>query len=204
MLERVQRDKFHGRSDSRGRFCHWQGCEEAGEFRAPGPRPSGFDGPGDYRWYCLDHVRAFNSGYDYFAGMTTSEILEAQSPLNGWAGETRAFRATAGVDSAPRWADFEDPLEAISARARRSAENAAKAGRSACRPDGTRVTPEEHRALDTLGLSGDADRRALRRRYAELLRKYHPDHNGGDRNHEARLRNVVDAYQLLRKTAAFS
>ena len=97
MLERVRRDKFHGRSDSGGRPCNWQGCEETGEFRAPGARPSGFDGPGDYRWYCLDHVRAFNSGYDYFAGMTTREILEAQSPLSGWSRETRAFRPTSGV-----------------------------------------------------------------------------------------------------------
>lgn len=171
------------------------GCDAEGEFRAPGPRPSGFDGPGDYRWFCLDHVRTFNAGYDFFEGMSSEEILRAQSPVSGWEQETRAFRPTAGIDAAPRWADFADPLEAISARAR--------ARRPAERKDGKVVTPDERRALDTLGLPLDADRRELRERYSQLVRKYHPDRNGGDRSHEARLQAVVEAYQLLRRAVAF-
>jgi len=46
------------------------------------------------------------------------EISRAQSPLSGWETETRAFRADAGIDQAPRWNDFADPLEAIARRAR--------------------------------------------------------------------------------------
>ena len=71
------------------------------------------------------------------------------------------------------------------------------------RQDGRLVTPEERRALEALVLPIDADRRALRERYSELVRRYHPDRNGGDRSHEARLQGVVEAYQLLRKAAAF-
>ena len=67
-----------------------------------------------------------------------------------------------------------------------------------------RFNREEHRALQLLGLNADADRTALRRRYSELVRKYHPDRNGGDRSFEARLGEVVQAYQLLRKTKAFA
>jgi curved DNA-binding protein CbpA len=37
-----------------------------------------------------------------------------------------------------------------------------------------------------------------------LLRRYHPDHNGGDRSHEAALQGVIEAYQHLRKAAAFA
>ena len=55
-----------------------------------------------------------------------------------------------------------------------------------------------------LGLPLDADRRRLRARYSELVRSYHPDRNGGDRSNEARLQAVVEAYQLLRKAAAFA
>lgn len=171
-------------------------CQEPGEFRAPGERRPGFDGPGDYRWFCLDHVRAFNAGYDWFAGMTPEEIVAAQNPIHGWERETRAFSPTAGVDSAPRWADFTDPLEAINSRAR--------ARKPAQRADGRAVTPEERRALDVLGLALDATRTDLRGRYSQLVRKYHPDRNGGDRSFEARLQEVVEAYQLLRKAAAFA
>ena len=66
-----------------------------------------------------------------------------------------------------------------------------------------RFSPDEARALDTMGLGLDTDRRRLRRRYSELVRRYHPDRNGGDRKFEDRLNNVVEAYQLLRKSRAF-
>ncbi len=55
-----------------------------------------------------------------------------------------------------------------------------------------------------MGLGSDTDRSRLRRRYSELVRRYHPDRNGGDRAHEAKLTAVVDAYQVLRKSAALA
>ena len=194
----MRRERFHGRYEETGRKCEAEGCREPGEFRAPGERPHGFDGPGDSRWFCLDHVRAFNSEYDWFNGMTPDEIIEAQSPINGWRRDTRAFRADAGVDGVPRWADFDDPLDAIGARA--SELRARAAGWQAY----ARFTPREREALGVMGLDPQADRKRLRSRYSELVRKYHPDRNGGDRTHEGRLQSVVEAYQLLRKAAAFA
>ena len=195
----MRHDRFHGRHQTQ-RSCDAPDCDEAGEFRAPGVQPAGFDGPGSYRWFCLDHVRAFNSGYDFFAGMSADEILEAQSPIHGWERETRAFRPNGNIDQAPRWADFADPLDAISGRAKARRQ----ASQPAQRQDGRLVTPEERRALDALALPLDADRKALRSRYSELVRKYHPDSNGGDRGFETRLQQVVEAYQLLRRAAAFA
>jgi curved DNA-binding protein CbpA len=55
-----------------------------------------------------------------------------------------------------------------------------------------------------LGLGMDADRKALRQRYSDLVRKFHPDRNGGDRSHEAALQRVIEAYQQLRKSPAFA
>ncbi len=190
--------RFHGRHEGTGRVCEAPGCREAGEFRAPGGRSPGFDGPGECRWFCLGHVREFNAGYDWFSGMSADEIVAAQHPAAGWANSstTRAFRADAGAGGVPRWADFDDPLEAIGARAsdiRRRAQ-----GRS----HAARFTAQEQAALAVLDLAPDIDLRALRQRYTELVRRYHPDRNGGDRTHEARLTQVVEAYQLLRKSAA--
>jgi curved DNA-binding protein CbpA len=55
-----------------------------------------------------------------------------------------------------------------------------------------------------LGLGVDSDRRALRLRYAELVRLYHPDRNGGDRSHEKALRAVIEAYTQLKSRPAFA
>jgi len=188
--------KFHGRYEADERGCEAPGCEEPGEFRAPGSRAPGFDGPGDWRWFCLEHVREFNSAYDWFEGMTPDEILAAQSPVAGWARETRAFRAAAA--GVPRWADFDDPLDAIGARASELRKRAAGQQQFA------RFTLQECDALSVMGLGPQTDRHELRKRYSTLVRRYHPDRNGGDRSHEAVLQRVVEAYQLLRKAAAFA
>lgn len=198
----MTQSRFHGRFETTQRRCEAPGCCEAGEFRAPGRRAHGFDGPGEWRWFCLEHVREFNAGYDWFEGMSAEEILAAQSPVAGWQSETRAFRPTAGVDGVPRWADFADPLDAISARARGIKSRAAGYARAAAAQ--ARFSPDEARALEVLGLGSDTDRTRLRRRYSELVRRYHPDRNGGDRRHEAQLGEVVEAYQLLRNSAALA
>ncbi|MFA9200702.1 MAG: J domain-containing protein [Cypionkella sp.] len=192
--------RFHGRHDDRVQHCQAPGCDEPGQFRAPGPRGPGFDGPGEWLWFCLDHVRAFNAAYNWFEGMSAEEIVAAQHPAAGWANSstTRAFRPDGGAGATPRWADFADPLEAIGARAgdlRRRAAGRARA---------SRFTREEQAALAAMDLAPDVDRTALRRRYSELVRRYHPDRNGGDRRHEDRLTRVVEAYQLLRKSAALA
>ena len=190
--------KFHGRYETDERDCEAPGCAEPGEFRAPGSRAPSFDGPGDWRWYCLEHVRAFNSEYDWFEGMTPDEILAAQSPIAGWRTDTRAFHADAGVDGVPRWADFDDPLDAIGARA------ADIRARAAGQQQMARFTPKEREALGAMGLGPETDLHGLRSRYSTLVRRYHPDRNGGDRSHEGRLQRVIEAYQLLRKAAAFA
>ena len=193
--------KFHGRHEHRGRRCQAPGCDSAGEFRAPGERAPGFDGPGDWRWLCLDHVREFNAGYDWFAGMTADEILEAQSPIAGWRSETRAFRTDGGT-AIPRWADFDDPMDAIGARAQHIRARAE--ARQASQMRQVRFSSREREALGVMGLSAQTDRHELRKRYSTLVRRYHPDRNGGDRTHERKLQLVVEAYQLLRKAAAFA
>jgi len=195
----MRHDRFHGRIPDTGRQCAVPGCGEPGEFRAPGARAPGFDGPGDYRFMCLEHVRAFNAGYDFFKGMTPEQIMAAQSPLAGWATETRAFRPTAGIDQAPRWNDFADPLDAIAGRARARRADALHRQEAARRGIG----PEERKAYEVMGLGFDADWKARRARYSRLVRRFHPDRTGGDRSHEGNLQAVVEAYNLLRATAAF-
>jgi hypothetical protein len=183
---------MHGKVEGAADRCAVPGCRQPGEYKAP-LQPANFDGPGVYRLLCLDHVREHNAKYNYFEGMSPDEISEAQSTLAGWERATRAF-ASAGADPAPAWSDFSDPLEAIGARF----------GRARRDQPSSRFSRSEQQALSVLGLGQDADRRALRSRYSQLVRRYHPDRNGGDRSHEDRLGQVIEAYQLLNKSAALA
>ena len=171
--------------------CAVPGCTAPGEFKAP-LQAANFDGPGSWRFLCLDHVREHNARYNFFQGMSPEEITQAQHPLAGWERPSRRF--SDGADPPPRWSDFADPLDAISGRFGHIRERA--------KP--SRFSKPEQRALSVLGLGEDAGRHEVRQRYSGLVRRYHPDKNGGDRTHEAKLREVIEAYQLLRKSAAFA
>ena len=179
--------RLHGRVEGARDRCAVPGCGEPGEFKAP-LEPSNFNGPGSWRFLCLDHVREHNAKYNYFSGMSPEEISEAQTPYGGWERSVRAFTATVGGIT-----DFDDPLDAIAARF----------------PNGrphkpSRFSQPERQALAVLGLGEDSDRHALRSRYSKLVRRFHPDKNGGDRSHEDRLRAVIEAYQSLRRSRVFA
>ncbi len=184
--------RLHGRVEGAAERCCADGCDEPGEFRAP-LRPGDFDGPGAWRWLCLTHVREHNARYNFFDGMTPDEIEAAQSPIAGWERQTRAF-SVAGADRGPAWSDFRDPLDAISARFRPGV----------ARRQMSRFTGEERHALGALGLREDTDLHAVRRRYSELVRRFHPDRNGGDRSHERKLGEVLAAWQKLKVARAFA
>ena len=187
----TRQSKLHGRVEGARARCAVPGCDAPGEFKAP-LQPANFDGPGAWRFLCLDHVREHNAKYNFFDGMSPEEIQDAQSPLAGWDRPSRKFAAN-GADPPPKWSDFADPLDAISTRLGHDRDR---------RP--SRFNKAERQALSVLGLGENADRHSLRQTYSTLVRRYHPDKNGGDRSHEARLAAVIDAYQLLRKSTAFA
>ena len=143
---------MHGRVEGARARCAVRGCDAPGEFKAP-LQPANFDGPGNWRFLCLDHVREHNAGYNYFEGMSPDEITRAQHPLAGWDRPSRSFAANGG-DPPPKWSDFSDPLDAISGRFGNIRKHAAP----------SRFSKEEQRALDVLGLGEDADRHSVRQR----------------------------------------
>ncbi len=182
---------MHGKVHGATGRCAVPGCRALGEYKAP-VQPASFDGPGVWRLLCLDHVREHNARYNYFEGMSPDEIADAQSPFGGWERPSRRYPAN-GSDPPPAWSDFSDPLDAIAGRfghVRRE------------RP--SRFSRAEQRALAVMGLSEDTDRTGLRSRYSQLVRRFHPDRNGGDRSHEKALQAVIAAYTQLKSRPAFA
>ncbi len=62
-----------------------------------------------------------------------------------------------------------------------------------------KLKPLEGKAFETLGLAANASPEDIKSRYKELVKKHHPDANGGDRGSEERFRAVIQAYQLLKQ-----
>jgi hypothetical protein len=66
------------------------------------------------------------------------------------------------------------------------------------RAKGRRLTRLQAQALDTMSLEENAQPADIRARYAELVKRWHPDSNGGSRDAEANLQRVIKAYQMLK------
>jgi hypothetical protein len=164
-----------------GCLCQMPGCSAAGEFRAPKSR----DSLNQYWWFCLEHVRAYNSGWDFYKGMSATQI-EAQLRLDtGWQRPTWPLgQLGGGTFDAEK---LHDTLTGLgSGREKRS------------RPAAPRAPADLREPLVTLGLEWPTTIDTLKTRYKALAKLHHPDANGGDRAAEERLKLINTAYATLR------
>ena len=172
--------------------CEWPACTRAGAARAPKSR----DLPGEFYWFCQPHAGEYNKNWDYFSGMSEGEIRrrqEEESVTGGrptWQFKASRFSREAATFGAKfaRGESFGDPFGVFGGR-RPAAEAAPE----------RHLGKMERQALADLDLDDSADRAAIRARYKDLLKRTHPDANGGDRSTEGRLQRVIKAYKVLQK-----
>ena len=165
--------------------CQWPGCAAAATHRAPKGRLRA----SEYWRFCLEHVREYNNSYNFFAGMSEDAIAKYQKEAitgnrptwkMGSIGGKRTRSAAKGFEGADWAAD--DPFSVLG--------------------EGRKIFNAQRRALDVLGLEADAKRADIKSKFKTLVKLHHPDANGGDRGSEARLREIIQAYNYL-KSAGF-
>jgi hypothetical protein len=175
------------------RRCDMPACACSGEYRAPKSR----DHLTEYFWFCLDHVRAYNAAWDYYAGMSTDQIEAHLRADTSWQRPTWPLggRHAAPRDGAQRARDerhfrfrddfglFDDLFEA-------------RAGAEASRRQ--RPPQPQAKALALFELAPPVSFVDVRARYKELVKQHHPDANGGDKAAEERLKLINEAYVILR------
>ena len=59
------------------------------------------------------------------------------------------------------------------------------------------MAPADRLALSVLNLEMPTDRAEIKQRYKELVKKHHPDVNGGSRKAEEKLKAINQAYSRL-------
>jgi DnaJ domain len=183
--------------EAKGPTCEHPSCKAAGEYRAP----KGRDREGQYWRFCLQHVREYNASYNYFTGMSDSAVAAYQKDAivghrPTWTMGMNASGKGEGHETAqePRdWA-YVDPLGIL------KGEDFTQARTSRARPEPKRprYTGAVRRALDILGLDETADGPAIKAQYKSLVKRFHPDANGGDRSFEERLRDIIKAHDALK------
>ncbi|HEY3638211.1 MAG TPA: J domain-containing protein [Rhizomicrobium sp.] len=172
------------------RRCDKAGCTGDGEFRVPKSR----ERLNDHQWLCKEHTREFNEHWDFFSGMSQTEIetfcidaMTGHRPT--WPLGRRAATGHAGRDHR----SFRDPHSMFNNPSSEDAESHAEK-----RPSQRPLTALQIKALDVLNLDPGASLQDIKARYKELVKRFHPDANGGDRGTEERLKRVIQAYGVLR------
>ena len=179
--------------------CEWPGCSNAATHRAPKGRTQERE-----HWrFCLDHVREYNHSYNFFSGMSEAAVASYQKDALTGHRPTWKLGSLGGKRSkkpmSSRFYNYyvgaDDPFEMFPefAGARPRGGSPEEAQR---RP----VRNVERKAFHSLGLEIDAERFEIKARFKELVKRHHPDANGGDRGSEDKLREIIEAYNYLKST----
>ncbi len=168
------------------RVCDHAACGETGEYSAP---KSKNPESGRY-WFCLEHIREYNASWNYYEGMTDDDVERMRRDDTIWQRPTWTFGSGGGFR--PFGHTVNDPLGVFGQQRRRPFDGAD--GNTA--EDRAR-TAEDRRAFAALDLESSASALSIKTRYKELVKRFHPDANDGDKAAEDRLKAITAAYSHL-------
>lgn len=170
------------------RCCDWPGCDGVGEHRAPKSRME----LRSYHWFCLDHIRQYNAGWNYYAGMSDAEVEADLRRDTVW------HRPSWPLGSGNGRAAPDDILEKLGA----FGPEWDKSG-GAKRPEGgAPLGARQAWAVAVFGLTGPVVAEAVKARYKELVKQHHPDTNGGAKSAEEKVKEINEAYQIIMEMLA--
>lgn len=170
-------------SENGPRRCDWPGCQEDAEHRAPRSRRE----LKSYHWFCLDHVRAYNKSWNYYKDMTLDEVED----------DLRRDK----VGRRPTWpfgaAKLAYPFDAEAAFNDFSVFQNQTSGHNQTSRSGNGRRTAAEKAMAVLDLLPPVTVRAVKARYKELVKRHHPDANGGNKASEEKFKQINQAYETI-------
>ena len=167
------------RHDQDGKaLCMASGCEAHADY----PAPRNKQDLRNYIKFCLEHIRCFNQSWNYYDGIEGDELEAEIRRATTWERPTWKFGTGKSAYQFDDRFHFFENAEPSNAKDSTSA-----------------LDPEEAKAWALFDLPANSDMQELKKRYNELAKKYHPDHNQGDSHAEELLKEINLAYSVLRK-----
>ncbi|MGH1404480.1 MAG: J domain-containing protein [Alphaproteobacteria bacterium] len=165
--------------------CDMPGCTSHADNKAPKHR--GLD---DYYHFCVDHIREYNKAWDFFSGMSETEI---QSHVESSFYGDRPTWIYNGDNTAED--ELRQSAEKTYAYGDEQTQNQSKQKQT---PPQDNHTAPEHEAMAIMGLAPPVTLEEIKTRYKILAKKHHPDLNRDDPNAEELLKKINMAYTILK------
>lgn len=166
-------------------LCDYPGCRMSAEHKAPKNRDLT-----EYYNFCKQHAEEYNRAWDFFDGMSDTEI------------ESHIIRSMHG--DRPTWRyDTMARMEAVHRKAWqtynfKSDEDMEREAEHDPRNVPEKKLPAEMEAMQILGLEAPVDLATIKTRYKQLAKRFHPDHNRDDPGAEEVLKRINYAYTVLK------
>jgi len=167
------------------RACDHSDCAAEGAFRAPKSR----NRLNEYFWFCLDHVRAYNKSWNYYEGLSDEEVETSMRSDTVWQRRTRPLGSWRAREHwlREKIAQGFDP-DGPGSGTHHSSHHAPPNGKGS----------EIDQAMVVLELSYPLDPVTAKTQYKLLVKKHHPDANGGAKSAEEKLKAINHAYGVLK------
>jgi hypothetical protein len=163
-------------------ICEWENCNESGKFKAPTEK----DNSKVFRWLCENHIKLFNSKWDYFDGMSQGEIESFLRSDATWHRPTQKFGSADNFFNILWNNALSDKFKIF---------NDEKINYN---PGLRRLSEKDKDAFIIMGLESNADWTIIQKKFKTLVKKFHPDKNQGNKEYENKLKKITLAYSHLR------
>ena len=193
---RSKRGSTSGGFESSVRTCEVEGCSGEAKYRAP-KSPKDLD---NFHWFCLKHVKEYNTRWNYFKNHSEEEFEKELNLSKTWGRKTQPFGSKSPVNRSHSDGNsklrfgIEDPYNFIDGFTKKDT-NSISAKK--------RLNHSEQKALSILGATEEMTKNEIRKLYKDLIKDLHPDTNDGKRDDEERMTEVVWAWDQIRNSTRF-
>jgi len=173
-------------------LCEVNGCQQPGVHRAPKGR--GRDG--QYHLFCMAHVREYNKTFNYFKDMSDTDVASYQKSARTGHRPTWSLGTNSGAAGDAAAQGRSNPKLSDSFGFFGEKHNDGKW----TKPEKRQIRNAERRSLATLGLDIDVKPEEVKAQFKVLVKRHHPDANGGGQEFEEKLREIIQAYDYLKSS----
>ena len=167
--------------------CDSPKCNEKGEYRAPKSRVM----LNKYFYFCLNHIKEYNKSWDFYKGMSVEQIENSMRSDTFW--------------DRPSW-PLKNSFKNIFDEFNEYVEDFVKNDDDKINDTYFKnklldesFTIEEAKALKELDLKMPISLEKIKKNYKKLVKIFHPDVNGNNKDAEEKFKQINESYKLLLK-----
>ena len=165
--------------------CDKDGCNEKGKFKAPKSRIL----LNEYYFFCLEHIKEYNKSWDFYKGLSVNQIESSMREdiiwnRPSWPLKGNPYKVIEQINNF-----FSEDIEHL------NYENKDSYFKNKLIDEN--LTEEEDKALSILSLKLPLTLEKIKKNYKKLVKIFHPDVNGNNKDKENKFKDINNSYKIL-------